>query len=254
MKSLRVNVSLMIALLLALAACGKSHISVGRGEAEEEFKDCVTLSSKGKHEDAIQCMEMFKARYPKTALGQEAELKIGDAQFAKKDYLLAAESYMAFLQFNPNHPRSDYAHYRAGVAYYKESPRAIDRDQEHLAEAIDELRIVLRRYPTSAYADLSKATLHVALNRVAKRHYYIGRFYFRTGEYLAAIPRFMEVANNFPESGLADVSLYRIIEANIVLHHFEDAREAYSAMQTNFPSSPYVKRAERMMLRAAKKT
>lgn len=251
----RIHFFLPVLLVAAvLSGCGKSNISISGNDAEGEFKQCLRIASKGSHEDAIQCMEMYKARYPQTAFGQEAELKIGDIQFAKKEYLLAAESYRAFLRLYPTHPKADYAHYRAGVSYYKESPKAIDRDQNYLDEAIDELRTVLRRYPNSSYADLSRATLHFALLRVAKRQYYIGRFYYRTGEYIAAVPRFKEVIDNFPDSGLADKALYMAIKAELGLGKLDDARSFYSTLATKYPQSKYTKRAERKMLSAAKKS
>lgn len=249
--------SIIPAALLAailLAGCGKDKVSVGTGDSAGEFKECMRLSSKGNFEDSIQCFEMFKARYPQTAEGQEAELLIGDVQFAKKEYLLAAESYMAFLKLHPSYPRADYAHYRAGVAYYKESPKAIDRDQAYLDDAIGELQTVLRRYPRSPYAELSRATLHVAENRIARRHFSIGRFYYRTGEYLAAIPRFQEVANTFPDSGLADKALLYVIESNLALSRFDDARRAFGTLSTKHPASASTKKAERMLLKAAKKS
>lgn len=253
MKTSIVTGTLIALSLLFLSGCGKEKISVGKGDAAGEFKECMRLSTKGKFEDSIQCFEMFKARYPQTMEGQEAELMIGDVQFSKKEYLLAAESYRAFLRLYPTHPKADYAYYRSGVAYYKESPKAIDRDQEYLDDAIAQLRMVLRRYPSSPYAELSRATLHVALNRVAKRNFYIGRYYYRTGEYLAAIPRFQEVATNFPDSGLADLSLYRVIEANLGLGRFDEARIAFSDLSMKYPKSKYVKPAERKLLAAVKK-
>jgi len=248
--------TILIPLFLTLAllsGCGKSNVAIGKGDPENEFKECMRLSTKGNFEDSIQCFEMFKARYPQTAEGQEAELKIGDAQFQKKEYLLAAESYMAFLRLYPTHPKADYAHYRAGVSYYKESPKAIDRDQGYLDDAIKQLATVLQRYPNSAYADLARATFNLAVNRIAKRYYYIGNFYFKTGQYLAAIPRLREVAADFPESGLAELSLYKVIEAELELGRFEDAKAAFSDLSIKYPGSKYTKKAEGMLLRAAKK-
>lgn len=242
-----------MALVALLTSCGKEELNIGRGDPDNEIKQCLRLSSRGKHEDAIQCLEVYKARYPRSRYGQEAELLIGDSYFERKDYLLAAESYAAFVRLYPTHPKVDYAHYRIGLCYFKEAPKAIDRDQEYLEEAIVHLRAVVRRYPNSQYHNAAVKTLTEARTRVAKRQYYIGRFYFRTGEYIASISRFMEVAERYPDSGLADKSLYMVIQANLELSRVAAAKATFSELSIRYPESKYTKKAERKMLHAVKK-
>lgn len=247
------RIIIIVLMLMLAASCAKDMPIIGAGDPNDEFRQCLRLSSKGRFEDSVQCLEMFKARYPQTPLGQEAELKIGDAYFAKKDYLLAAESYLAFLRLHPRSRRADYAHFRIGMAYFKESPKAIDRDQEYLESAIEQLRIVVNYYSNSSYRGLAGVTLHKALQRVARRTYYIGKFYYRTGEYIACIPRFLEVARKYPDSGLADKALYRAIEASLKLDRLNEAKNAFSSLATDFPDSKYTKAAERKLLSAARR-
>ncbi|MFH1873901.1 MAG: hypothetical protein ABH859_01770, partial [Pseudomonadota bacterium] len=64
---------------ILIFACAKQPISIGGGEPEDEIKKCVKLMEDKDYEDAIQCLEMFKARYSHSPLAQEAELEIGDA-------------------------------------------------------------------------------------------------------------------------------------------------------------------------------
>ena len=243
----------LLVLILTLVSCASPKYRIGEGKPDKEIRQCIRLASKGKYEDSIQCLEMFKARYPQTKLGQEAELMIGDAYFAKKDYLLAAESYQAFIRLHPLSSRTDYAHYRIGLAYFKESPKAIDRDQTYLDDAIKHLRIVIRRYPRSPYMNLARRTLKLARSRLARHNYYVGRYYYRTGQYISCIPRFATVAKRYPGSGLAGKSLYMIVKASIKLDRLNEAKEAYSILTLAFPKSSYVKKAEQKLLRAAKK-
>jgi len=238
--------------LWLMCGCGKENVSIGRDQPETEIKKCTALIDKKKFEQAIQCLEMFKARFANTAIAQEAELAIGDTYYNKKDYLLAAESYLAFIKLYPTHPRRDYAHYRAGSSYFKESPEAIDRDQEYLEKAIEQLSIVVRRYTSSPYAELAAKELIEALNRVARRHFYVGRFYFRTGEYMACLPRFEEIVQSYPKSGLADRSLYMLTVANLKLKRTDDARLAFSRLSVEYPTSKWTKKAEGEMRAAAK--
>lgn len=244
--------ALAVALSIIGQSCAKEIPAIGRGDEAGEMASCLKLSAKGKNEDAIQCLEMFKARYPQSALGQEAELRIGDTYYNKKEFLLAAESYMAFLRLYPRHQMADYAHYRAGESYFRESPKAIDRDQEYLGKAIDQLRSVSRYYPSSKYVGPSNKLLHEARTKVAKRNYYIGRYYFRTGEYIACLSRFQEVADSYFDSSIADKALYMIVRANIKLGRLEAAKTAFSALTSKYPKSSYIDRAESKMLSAAK--
>lgn len=244
---------LVILLATTITACGKEMPKIGGGDEEGEFNSCVKLSAKGRFEDSVQCLEMFKARYPQTKLTEDAELRIGDAYFGKKDYLLAAESYSAFLKLHPRSSKSDYAYFKMGAAYFKEAPKAIDRDQEYLEKAIESLDIVVRHFPGSAYSGLSSETLAVAKRRIAKRNFYVGNFYMRTGEYIAAVPRFRTVAEKFPDSGIADKALYKAIEASIKLNDIDTAKQCFGDLVTNFPKSSYIKSAEAKLLRAAQK-
>jgi outer membrane protein assembly factor BamD len=242
----------IILISLLLAGCGKQAVSIGRGEPDMEIKKCTKLMDDKDFEQAVQCLEMFKARFSGTPMAQEAELAIGDAYFKKKEYLMAAESYLAYTKLYPTSPRNDYAFYRAGASYFKEAPKAIDRDQEYLEKAVQMYIIVVRRYSNSPYFDLAAKDLEEALARVAKRQFYIGRFYYRTGEYLACIPRFEDLVNNFPKSLLVEHSLYLITSASLKLGHVDDARTAFSKMSVEYPSGKWTKKAEKKMRKATK--
>jgi outer membrane protein assembly factor BamD len=164
---------------------------------------------------------------------------IGDAYFDKKDYLLAAESYAAFIKLHPFSHRLDYAFYRRGVALFKESPKAIDRDQQYLSEAIENLAVVIRRYPNSAYREPALKYYREARLRLAKRNMYVGHFYFRTGEYKSCIPRLKEVATQYRDTGLAPEALYMLTVANLKLDDKDGARTTFSAMSTEYPEGSW---------------
>lgn len=242
----------ILTITLLLAGCGKQSVTIGRGAPETEIKKCTELMDKKDFEEAVQCLEMFKARFANTPMAQEAELKIGDTYYNKKEYLMAAESYLAFTKLYPTYPKNDYAHYRAGASYFKEAPKAIDRDQEYLEKAVEQYVIVVRRFPGSSYTDLAARDLNFALERLAKRQFYIGRFYYRTGEYIACIPRLVGVVVNFPKSTLAERSLYMITVANLKLGRIDDARETFSKMSVEYPASEWTKKAEGKMRGATK--
>src|SRR3989338_10546186 len=138
-------------LLFLLLSCGKDELEIGRENPELEIQKCIELSNKKDYEKAVECLEIFKSRFPQTPQGQEAELRIADPYFNKKDYLIAAETYQGFIRFHPFHAQVDYATYRTGLSYLKELPKAIDRDQQYLEQAIDLFEKVIVNFPESAY-------------------------------------------------------------------------------------------------------
>ena len=106
---------LAIGIVAMLCGCGKERKVYSKGDPDADLQQCIKYSEKKQFEEAIECLEVFKSRFPGSEHGQTAELRIGDAYFRKKDYLLAADSYVTFTKLHPNHPQADYAYYRLGV-------------------------------------------------------------------------------------------------------------------------------------------
>jgi outer membrane protein assembly factor BamD len=236
---------------IVLGACAHSGPPVATGGPEGQLDDCLKLSEKKKFEAAIECLGALKARYPKSTQGQEAELRIADNYYRKKDYLLAAESYRTFIKLHPLHERVDYAYYRLGASYLMQGPKAIDRDQEYLDDAIRNFTIVIQGFPASTYRDLAQRDLTKARTKLARRDYYVGRFYYRTGEFIAAIPRFMEIAYVYPDSGLAPHALHYAIHAAVKLKEYEKAREAFNILSSQYPANPHTARDQDYLIHVA---
>ena len=193
--------------LLALAGCAKRPYLSGVKEAEAGYAECHRYTEKKKFTKANECLELFRSRFRASPLAAEAELEVADNYFRQKDYLVAAEAYQSFAKVHPAHDKIDYVYYRAGLCYLKEAPKAIDRDQHDLGDALHYLELA-KGFPKSSYSGVIQEKYMEARTRIARRHFYIGRFYYRREEYLAAIPRFEEVVTHYTELGLDERSLY----------------------------------------------
>ncbi len=224
---------------------------MGSKTPSQLFNSCVNLSIDESFDLAIECMEIFKSKFPHTKLAQEAELHIGDAHFERKDYDFAIESYLFFLKQYPYHQKADYAHYRIGTAYLKKSPKSIARDQSMLPNALDHLRIITRMYPNSSYIGLALNSLHETKKRIAKRNHYIGRFYIRTGQLKAAIPRLKTVAYEHHDSGLAPKALFLLVQCHIKLNQLNAAKDAFSILESRYPDTKEHSGAEKKLLKVA---
>jgi outer membrane protein assembly factor BamD len=208
---------------------------------DEAYQECRALGEKENYEKAIECFELLKSRFTGSHAAYEADLEIGDNYFRKGEYLLAAETYLAFAKLHPTHERVGYAYYKTGLSYLKESPKAIDRDQQYLNSAIQYLELAVQM-TSGDIREVAREKLMEARSRIAKRHFYIGRFYYRTGEYIAAIPRFQEILIHYNGLGLDEKSLYLLGDSFRRISEKEKALEILSVFDQHFPTSPYRKR------------
>ncbi len=234
----------LLPLLILTPACHKQTKGfnfTGRENAQQAFAKCVQLSTRKKFQQAIDCLEIFKSRFSNTPYVLDAELRIADAYFRKKEYLLAAETYQLFTKLHPTSPKLDYAYYRMGLAYLHDTPKQIDRDQENLPAAVEAFAIVFNQFPDSPYAKMSKIKHDEARRLIAKRHLYIGKFYYKSGEYRAAIPRFEEIFNKFSGLGLDESALYYIATSYWRLGLTDEAKLVAELMKSKFPKSSKTK-------------
>lgn len=236
---------LCLGLQLTLVSCDKKKTFVDRGSAEADLEQCMKLSRKKHYEEAIECLEIYKSRYPGTTASAEAELSIGDNFFDQKDYLLAAESYESFIRNHPLHDRVDYAFYRLGLSYLTEAPKAIDRDQEYLDDSIRAFQTQLRLYPESSYRPAVEEGMRDATTRIGRRHYYVGNFYYRTGEYRAAIPRLYQVIMQYPEIPEYEKAFYKLALSFLKLNELDRAQQTYTEMSSRIPESRWTKKTGR---------
>lgn len=214
--------------------------------AGEAYEECLRYSKKKLYEKTQQCFELLRSRYPGTVEAIEADIEIADNYFRQKDHLVAAEAYKNFARLHPAYDRIDYVYYRTGLSYLKESPKAIDRDQDHLEPAIHYFSLTLSS-PQSEFREAARQYWNEARRRMALRTFYIGRFYYRTQEYLAAIPRFEEVVMKHSDLGLDEESLYYLGTSYLKIGRRDKSLEIVSVFDQHFPKSRYRKRLARKL-------
>ncbi len=252
MKTKRYQLSILILAGLALMACSggeKKKFKLSQKDSEAQaLKKCLGLSEKKRFEEASECLQIFKSNFPGSNYSQEAEIKIADNYYRKKDYLLAAESYKIFVQTNPHSEKSDFAYYRMGLSYEKEMPKKIDRDQSYLKEAKDAFAFVVANYPNSSYFAMAQAKYNQIRKRDALKHMYIGNFYFKSGEFRAAIPRYREVVVNYQDLSMAREALYKLALAYAKLGKKDIASQISREYVERYPHSDNAKKLSKKYL------
>lgn len=249
---MKTSITFLLLGLLVISSCGGSAKLPAVSGYDAELARCLKLSEKKKYQATVDCLEVFKSRYPASGQSAEADLLIADNYFRQKEYLLAAESYQHFIKQYPYHDKQDYAYYKSGQAYLKESPRSIARDQQYLQLAAQNFSILNQYFSQSPYYEIAQSEYRKSLNRLAAREYYVGHFYYKYGEYLSSIPRFINIVRNYPGVGFDEKSFYYLIEASIQTNQAELAKQSFLAFEQRYPQSSLVKKARQKMLAAFK--
>ncbi len=240
MNSIWLAVVLVIS--LGISACSTTPKFGQENEAATAMQNCNDLLDKGKHKQATRCYEMFRVRFGGSALAEGAELKLADISFDKKEYLLAAETYRAFAKLHPSHSQLPYVYYKAGLSYLKESPKAIDRDQQYLDEAIGYFEIGVQYFRGSPFQEVTREALKEARRRLAARELYVGRYYYKQKEFRASLPRFAVVADNYRGLGFDEEALYLMSKAYVELDDKTKAFEVAAVLKSRHPNSKYLDR------------
>ncbi|MBF0105427.1 MAG: outer membrane protein assembly factor BamD [Deltaproteobacteria bacterium] len=233
-----------IFLVPLFASCRDQGFSLAR--TNKTLDECMTLLKKKKHDKAITCFEAYKSRHHGEKGSTEADLLVADAYFLKKDYIIAAEAYQTFIEANPYNEKTPYAYYKAGLSYLKETPKAIDRNQEHLDLAVQYLGTVVKYYTGTPYAAAAGESFNEARLKQARRHFYVGRYYYKAREYLAAIPRFQAIVTDYSKLGLDEKSFYYLVNALERTSQRELAQKYFDVFKTYYPDSKYAKRVKVM--------
>ena len=188
--------------------------------AHELARDGMDDYRTGNYSSAIETFERLKDWYPFSKYAILAELKIGDAYYQKEEYADAVFAYEEFINLHPRNEAVPYVMYQIGRCYFDQVD-TIDRDQANARKALESFNKLVERFPVDGYARKSRPHMDACLKSLAGHDLYVGRFYFRTRYYKAALSRFKAVLTEYPDVGLQHDALQyiAICEAEIARAH-----------------------------------
>ena len=231
-------------LLLSLAGCASAPPPVKN--AETMFKEGEDFYTSKRYEDAIAQWKRVREAYTSPELSTLAELKIADAHYDNEAFIEATAAYEEFRKLHPAHEKAAYALYRQGLGHYRQIS-GIDTDQTPVNNAVITFDKFLALYPQSEYAKDVQEKLEICRIKQAEYGIYIGRFYFRTEKYEAAIGRLEEVLRNFPKSSVNDEALFILGKAHFLAGNKTKGRDAFNRLFNEYRLSRFVEEAKKFL-------
>ncbi len=237
------------ALLLASPAFAqtKKKKTDPKDEPQRIYEKAVKAMNRGYYDEAITDLDKLRNTYPFSKYAVEAELKIADALFKKKEYADAADDYRTFAKLHPKHEQVDYATFQVGRSLFLEAPRSVDRDQSSTEKALEELRTFLVQFPDSKYADDASKMVGEGRDRLARKELYVGRYYVKNGEWRAARGRLQSVLDKYPDSDAIPEATFLLGKSLYHLKEKDAAREQLSTYVEKWPGGEFSREARKLL-------
>ena len=235
------------------AVAAKKKKGDEKDEAEKLYEKASKSLTKGYYDDCINDFEKLRNTYPFSKYAVEAELKIADALFAKKDYADAADNYRTFAKLHPKHEMVDYATYHIGLALFLEAPKAIDRDQGSTEKALEELRTFVTQFPESKYADDAAKRIGQGRDRLAAKELYVGRYYVKHEEYKASLGRLRTVLSRYPDTASVEEATFLLGKSLFKTKKPDEAKPLLTGFLEKYPESDYAREARKILAKMGAK-
>ncbi|MGA7827626.1 MAG: outer membrane protein assembly factor BamD [Geobacteraceae bacterium] len=234
------RIALALTTLVLATSCANSQLKL---PPETLFKQGENLYAKEKYEAAAEKWRKAKDSTTSPLLRTAVELKLADALYHDENYIEAAAEYENFRKLHPNNPKAPYALYMQGLSNFFQVTK-IDVDQTPVNNAVTLFETFLKEYPDSDMTKKVREKLAEGKARQADYEMYIGRFYYRTDKYVAAIGRFEDALQKYPGTPRSDEALFYLGKSYLNEGNVNKAKESLNRLVKEYPKSEFVDNAK----------
>ena len=231
-------------LLSACAGTGaapKDTAYVAR-DVETLYAEAKDRLDRGQAQLAAALFDEVERQHPYSPWARRAQLMSSFSYYVAQDYNKSVQSAQRFLSIHPGNKDAPYAYYLIALSYY-EQISDVQRDQKVTEQALTALREVVRRFPQSEYASDARLKIDLVQDHLAGKEMEIGRYYQRSGQWIASQIRFQNVVDNFQTTSHAPEALYRLTESSLALGIPSEAKKYAAVLGANYPGSEWYQKA-----------
>ncbi|KQW22073.1 outer membrane assembly lipoprotein YfiO [Afipia sp. Root123D2] len=200
------------------------------------------LNQKHDARSAMKKFEEVDRQHPYSDWARKSLLMSAYASYEAGNYDECISSANRYISLHPGSADAAYAQYLIAASNFDQIPD-VTRDQGRTEKAIAALEEVVRKYPTSEYANAAKKKMEVARDQLAGREMNVGRYYMERRDYTAAINRFKVVVTRYQTTRHVEEALARLTEAYMAIGIVGEAQTAAAVLGHNFPDSRWYKDA-----------
>jgi len=242
---------------LLTAGCGgrnagndlKNTAYVAR-DVESLYAEAKRRLDAGSPKIAASLFDEVERQHPYSPWARRAQLMSAFSNYVAADYNPAIQAAQRFLSIHPGNKDAPYAYYLIAVSYY-EQISDVQRDQKITEQALTALQEINRRFPTTRYAADARLKIDLVQDHLAGKEMEIGRYYEKSGKWIAAQIRFQNVVDNYQTTSHAPEALFRLTETSLALGVPQEAVKYAAVLGANYPGSDWYDRAYKLVQKHA---
>ena len=223
--------------LLAVAACGPKQAPITQLSVEELWVRGIEEYNAAEWDEAIRYFERFAIAAGADPRVYQARYYVAQANFEEERYVTAAAEFSRVAADVGRADLADDARFMACRAYEELSPGP-QLDQEYTRAAIEHCRTLLAYFPDTDHAADAMAVIERMVNRLARKVYENGEWYFRRRAYDSAIIYYEDVAEEYAGTVWAPRALERLVDIYEILEYAEERQQALDRLLRDYPDSP----------------
>ncbi|MCB9797008.1 MAG: outer membrane protein assembly factor BamD [Alphaproteobacteria bacterium] len=223
-------VLLGLSLPLAPAWAQRSDLSV-----EEQYELGLRYMKRGNNTKALEQFNRIRNYHRDDPYAVKAELAIADLHFEGQEWDQARVAYEDFLRLHPRHEDVDYVVYRLGLTAFKKAPMIASRDQTWTRQAVNTWTGYDTRFADSVHVAEVQTNLTRARDRLARKEFVIGDFYFQRDAWVAVAGRMEGMLRQYPDATDAPMALAELAVARWHLGEQDEAKELVEQLRERYP-------------------
>ena len=251
----------VLLLLASLSACQTTKNLFGM-DGSKKLAETETLAveplyalakknlDKENFDKAEKAYTRLIARFPYGELSEQSQIDLAFAQHKLSKPEEATSTINRFIKTYPTNSNIDYAYYLKALINFDRENRWLAkiarldvsaRDLGAAAQSYNDFNEVIRRFPTSKYAEESRQRMIYLRNRLALHDLTVGLYYFDRDAYVSAIGRAKYVLETYPQSEFDDDAVALLAISYKALGQDVLSQDAKRVLEQNYPEHAYLK-------------
>jgi outer membrane protein assembly factor BamD len=204
------------------------------------------LMEQGDYVRAAGLFDEVERQHPYSVWARRAQLMSAFNYYIAKKYTESIGAARRFVTIHPGNADAPYAQYLIAMSYYKQIDD-VTRDQSTTELASSAFGELIRRYPDTRYAGDARGKLEEIQDHLAGKEMEVGRFYQRSGQWLAATYRFRKVVDDYHQTTHTAEALERLVECYLALGIPEEARKSAAVLGANYPGTSWYRQSLKLL-------